>query len=111
MAFGHRPLDPKLTALSPRQRETLKFIEKWLEARGNAPTIQEIADHFGISKTGAFDRVRMLMKKGVLAYRRYGSRSLQLEETPARELARLVLERYASDRDVRCLAEKILAST
>jgi len=50
----------------------------------------------------------MLMKKGVLAYGKYGARSLQLEETPARELARLVLERYSTNLDVRCLAEEIL---
>jgi len=50
----------------------------------------------------------ILMKKGVLAHRAYGSRSLQLAESPARELARLILSRYPSDREAGRLAERVL---
>ena len=56
-----------MSELTPRQQEVLDFIVATRQRSGAAPTLREIASHFGFrSLTGAADHVRALRKKGVL---------------------------------------------
>jgi repressor LexA len=66
--------------LTPRQREILDFVSRWVEERGFPPTLQEVARHFRFASVNAVrDHLRALERKGFLR-RGFGtSRSLTLE--------------------------------
>ena len=54
-------------ALTPRQEQVRAFFEYYGEQNdGMSPTIQEVADHLGNSKTTAFEHMSALVEKGVL---------------------------------------------
>lgn len=55
-------------ALTGRQQQVLEFIQDRQHAEGIAPSLRDIAAHFGFrSMTSAMDHIRALRKKGVLA--------------------------------------------
>ncbi len=67
--------------LTRRQEQVLGFIRKKQAAEGLAPTVREIADHFGFSSpTAAADHIRALVNKGVLKHSPGRARSLQVPE-------------------------------
>lgn len=66
--------------LTPKQLRVLTFIRDYSHARGYAPTMQELADEFGISKVTVFEHIGALQKKGYLKRARHKARSLQLSE-------------------------------
>jgi repressor LexA len=58
-----------MKALTRRQQQVLDFIQACLHENGVAPTLREIARHFGFrSMTAAADHVRALRRKQVLAH-------------------------------------------
>ncbi|MDX2199874.1 MAG: transcriptional repressor LexA [Phycisphaerae bacterium] len=73
-----RKLDP---ALTPKQMRVLQFIRDYRRARGFAPTMQELADEFDVSKVTVFEHISALQKKGYLRRARHKARSLQLNES------------------------------
>lgn len=68
----------KKARLTAPQEETLACIKKLTDARGMAPTYQEIADELGISVNAAFERIRWIEKKGYVSQIPGRSRSLRL---------------------------------
>ena len=52
---------------SARQSGILAFLANFAEANGMAPTIAEVAAHFGIAPTTASGHIRALQKKGLLS--------------------------------------------
>ena len=68
----------RLQSLTPKQLRVLIFVRDFLHARGYAPTMQEMADEFGVSKVTSFEHVVALQKKGYLRRSRYKARSLRL---------------------------------
>jgi repressor LexA len=55
--------------LTKRQQQILDFIQSHQRAWGGAPSLREMAAHFGFrSMTAAADHVRALRRKGVLAH-------------------------------------------
>jgi len=70
----HRP------SLTPKQLRVLTFIRDFTAARGYVPTMQEVADEFGVSKVTVFEHIDALQKKGYLKRSRHKARSLQLRE-------------------------------
>lgn len=52
--------------LTSKQRDTLQFIREMFADKGHAPTLQEIADNFGISKVSAFERCDQLIARGLV---------------------------------------------
>lgn len=68
----------RLQSLTPKQLRVLMFVRDFLHARGYAPTMQELADEFGVSKVTSFEHVVALQKKGYLKRSRYKARSLRL---------------------------------
>lgn len=65
--------------LTRRQRDILAFFQEYTAAQGISPTLEEIAQHFGLNKVTIFGHVAELERKGCLkrAARRI-SRGLQL---------------------------------
>lgn len=76
-----RPRSRKLrSSLTPKQLRVLTFIRDYTSARGYAPTMQELADEFGVSKVTVFEHIVALHKKGYLRRSRHKARSLRLSD-------------------------------
>lgn len=72
-----------LPPLTRRQRDILSFFVAYRDANSISPTLEEIAQHFGLNKVTVFGHVSELEKKGVLVRAAKGiSRGLQLVEQP-----------------------------
>jgi repressor LexA len=65
-------------ALTPKQLRLLTYVRDFTHARGYAPTMQELADEFGVSKVTVFEHLVALQTKGFLKRGRHKARSLQL---------------------------------
>jgi len=72
--------ESRRASLTPKQLRVLTFIRDFTHARGLAPTLQELADEFGVSKVTMFEYIEALQKKGYLRRARYKARSLRLRE-------------------------------
>lgn len=77
MARKPRKTNP---ALTPKQMRVLTFVRDYSRRKGYAPTMQELADEFGVSKVTVFEHIAALQKKGLLRRSRHKARSLQLSE-------------------------------
>lgn len=69
--------------LTPKQLRMLTFIRDFMSARGYAPTMQELADEFGVSKVTVFEHIEALQRKGYLRRSRHKARSLRLRKNIA----------------------------
>ncbi|MBN2449133.1 MAG: transcriptional repressor LexA [Lentisphaeria bacterium] len=69
-----------MKGLTRKQQEMLDFIDLFMRREGMAPTVYEIADHFGIKPATAFAHVRALQRKGYVT-RSSKARSLSLVRT------------------------------
>lgn len=52
--------------LTQRQREVAGFIGNYMDANGYAPSVRNIADHFGFSAKAAYDHITILRKKNII---------------------------------------------
>jgi SOS-response transcriptional repressor LexA len=66
-----------------RQLKVLGFVHSHTEAHGHAPTLKEIAVHFGFSKVTALGHLRALEKKQAIRRSRHQARSIELIDAPA----------------------------
>ena len=67
--------------LTRRQRDILDFLRQFTEREGMSPTLEEIAQHFGVNKVTVFGHVSELERKGVIERAAPGiSRGLRLVE-------------------------------
>jgi len=67
-------------AATRRQTEVLNFLKSYLRGHKYPPTIREVAGHFGISVKGAYDHVKALEKKGLIACNNNRSRAIEILE-------------------------------
>lgn len=68
-----------LPPLTRRQHQLLEFFQEYTRTHGISPTLEEMAQHFGLSKVTVFGHVAELERKGVLKrHARNISRGLQL---------------------------------
>ncbi len=70
-----------MKTLTEKQKNILEFIEEFLEREGMAPTVYEIADHFGIKTSTVFAHLRALQRKKQLS-RSSKARSISLINRP-----------------------------
>jgi len=100
----HRP------SLTPKQLRVLTFIRDFTAARGYVPTMQEVADEFGVSKVTVFEHIAALQKKGYLKRSRHKARSLRLDEGigfPDERATRLPLVGHiAAGRPIEAIEER-----
>jgi len=64
--------------LTPRQLEIVKFIRTFVEEHEYAPTMQEIADHLGVSRPTVFEHIEALEARGAIKRKRILSRAIEL---------------------------------
>lgn len=83
--------------LTPKQLRVLRLIAETRRSKGYSPTMQELADHLGVSKVTVFEHVEALIAKGALQRDANKARSLSIapevelptgdDELPPRQLA------------------------
>jgi predicted transcriptional regulator len=56
----------KITEVTPKQGEVLRYIIKFTEQYGYQPSHTEIAEGIGVSRRAIFDRLRQLHDKGLI---------------------------------------------
>jgi repressor LexA len=66
--------------LTKRQKEILDYIAAYADENELAPTLEEIAARFQISKPTAFEHVKALQDKQRLTTQKYRQRSIQLTD-------------------------------
>ena len=66
-----------MKGLTEKQKNMIEFIDDFMNCTGMAPTIYEIAEHFGIKTSTVFAHVRALQKKSYLT-RSSKARSISL---------------------------------
>lgn len=76
-----RSTSKRSAMLTPKQLRVLTYIRDFSRANGYAPTMQELADEFGVSKVTVFEHIAALQKKGLLRRSRHKARSLRLSES------------------------------
>lgn len=64
-----------------RQIEILEFIRRFRRLRGVAPTLEEMAHHFGVTKVTIHDHIRQLEKKAAIRKVPHLARSLEILDT------------------------------
>ncbi len=64
--------------LTKKQRAVVDFVEQYAAEHGEAPTLAEIAENFGISRVSSLQHLRALEKKKVLKRARYTARSIEV---------------------------------
>jgi len=75
--------------LTRRQKEILDYLSRHIERKGYAPTIEEIADHFGLSSLATVHKhLTNLQQKGLI--KRAWNRSRALELVPSEVSVRAV---------------------
>lgn len=67
-----------MRGLTQRQRQTLHFIEHYLDLHGFAPTVREVASHLGVTTKGAHDHLRALQRKGCITRGSRQSRAIAM---------------------------------
>jgi repressor LexA len=77
--------------LTPKQLKVLQFIGKFRAARAYAPTLEEIARGFGVSKITALQHVRALERHGAIRRGRYQTRSIEICGRPDEPGQRLLV--------------------
>jgi SOS regulatory protein LexA len=69
--------------LTRRQRQILDFYQQYAEAHQISPTLEEVAQQFGLNKVTIFGHVAELERKGALVRSRKGiSRGLAVADAP-----------------------------
>ena len=63
--------------LTPKQLNVLRFVRKFRDANEYAPTLEEIAREFGVSKITALQHLLVLEQRGAIRRSRYQSRSIE----------------------------------
>jgi repressor LexA len=71
-----------------KQLRILEFIKQFRDERGISPTLEEIAENFGVTKITIYEHINQLERKGALKREKFRARSIELlvpvEERKAR---------------------------
>jgi repressor LexA len=67
-----------MKGITDRQKEVAEYISLFITENGYAPSVRDIADHFGFSVKAAHDHLRALEKKEIIRTARGISRSIEL---------------------------------
>lgn len=65
--------------LTPRQRNILAFLVKFIKKQGYPPTVREIGEHFGFLWPAARGHLRALEKKGFIRINQLKSRGIEIK--------------------------------
>lgn len=76
--MAQRPSRQQARQITPRQLAILRVIRDFRRKHGYAPTLQELADRFGVSKVTIFEHLTVLEEKGLLRRLKHRARSVEL---------------------------------
>lgn len=76
--------------LTKIQQETIDAISQYTRHRGQSPTLEELAGTLGVHVTSIADRIRALVKKGVVTREPHKRRSLRIVDRATSHVRRLV---------------------
>ena len=89
LIFAYLLLEEKVMYMTRRQKEILDFLNRYIERKGYAPTIEETAEHFGLRSLATVHKhLTNLQKKGLV--KRDWNRSRALELVPTEVTVRAV---------------------
>jgi repressor LexA len=92
--------------LTPRQLKIVGFIRDYFGQNGYAPTMQEIADHLGVSRPTVFEHIEALQAKGALRRPALRSRGIELApELASKPSALPLVGRIAAGRPIDAVEE------
>ena len=92
--------------LTPRQLEIVNFIREYFADKGYAPTMQEIANHLGVSRPTVFEHIEALEAKGALQRQALRSRGIELAPELAGKASALPLVgRIAAGQPIEAIEE------
>ncbi|NVK30694.1 MAG: transcriptional repressor LexA [Gammaproteobacteria bacterium] len=90
-----------MRGLTPRQREIMQLICRYMRDRNMPPTRAEIAEHFGFkSANAAEEHLRALAKKGLIELRANSSRGIQLLPEAAEHVPECAQLSAANDPEI-----------
>ena len=71
-----------------KQLRIMQFIQQFRGERGISPTLEEIAENFGVTKITIYEHINQLERKGALKREKFRARSIELlvpvDESPSR---------------------------
>ena len=92
--------------LTPKQFQIVRFLQDYWVEHEYAPTMQEIADHLGVSRPTVFEHIEALEKKKVLTREPTLARGIALAPEYAPEAGRLPLVgRIAAGRPIEAIED------
>lgn len=74
--------------LTKKQLDILEFIQDWREEQGVSPTLEEMADHFKVTKITIYEHLNQLEKKGAIRRAKFRARSIEIITPPPRRKGR-----------------------
>lgn len=90
-----------------KQLQILNFLREFRQARGISPTLEEIAQHFDVSKITIYEHICALEKKGAVRKARNMARSIELvEEQPASPGAYPLLGTIAAGKPIEAVENR-----
>jgi repressor LexA len=92
--------------LTKRQHEIYEYVREFLDEHGYAPSLEEIAGHFGLSSVATVhEHLENLQAKGLLRRDPNRSRAVELVRAEARAVELPLLGRVAAGRPLEAVAE------
>ncbi len=61
-----------------KQLNIMEFIQQFRAERGISPTLEEIAEYFGVTKITIYEHINQLERKGALKREKFRARSIEL---------------------------------
>lgn len=61
-----------------KQLRIMQFIQQFRSERGISPTLEEIAENFGVTKITIYEHINQLERKGALKREKFRARSIEL---------------------------------
>ena len=85
MQLKASPAEPLVLCkpLTPRQRDCMRAIASWMEAKGQAPSNTELAAELGVSAASVSTMLGRLEKDGWITREKGVSRSVRIVRQPA----------------------------
>jgi repressor LexA len=102
------PIEERGMNLTKRQREIYDFVREFLETHGYAPSLEEIAAHFGLSSVATVhEHLEHLQDKGVLRRDPNRSRAVEIIRPGLRTAVELpLLGRVAAGQPLEAIPEE-----
>jgi repressor LexA len=94
-----------LMNLTARQFQIVQFIRDYVAEAGYAPTMQEIADHLGVSRPTVFEHIEALQAKGALHREPTLSRAIELAPQFAPKAALPLVGLIAAGRPIEAVQD------